>query len=86
MKQNDSPQWIAAKAEGDCAELAIAEWFRGRGFEPYKTEGLAGFDLLLPCEVEINTTYRLLQPGTWQSKHATTDSRAGFSPAKQPGG
>lgn len=24
----DSPQWIAAKAEGDRAEFAIAEWFR----------------------------------------------------------
>ncbi len=33
--------------------VSIAEWFRGRGFEPYKTLGLAGFDLLLQCEVEI---------------------------------
>jgi hypothetical protein len=49
----DSPEWIVAKAEGDSAELAVAEWFRGRGFDPYRTVGRAGFDLLLQCSVEI---------------------------------
>ena len=49
----DSRQWIAAKAQGDRAELAVSEWFRGRGFEPYKTLGLAPFDLLLQCQVEV---------------------------------
>lgn len=49
----DSPEWIAAKAQGDRAELAIADWFRGRGFDPYKALGFAPFDLLLQCRVEV---------------------------------
>jgi hypothetical protein len=49
----DSPQWLTAKAEGDRAELAVAEWFRHRGYEPYKALGLADFDLLLQCGVEV---------------------------------
>ena len=50
----DSPQWIAAKAEGDRAELAIAAWFRDkRGWETYKALGRTDFDLLLQCQVEV---------------------------------
>jgi hypothetical protein len=50
---SDSPQWIAAKADGDQAELAIAEWFCGNGWEPFQTLGRADFDLLLQCQVEV---------------------------------
>jgi hypothetical protein len=53
MTRRDSEQWVAAKSRGDSAELAIAAWFRERGFEPYKTLGLAPFDLLLQCLVEV---------------------------------
>jgi hypothetical protein len=53
MTRPDSPQWIAAKAEGDRAELAIATWFKGRGFSALKTLGDAPFDLLLEAEVEV---------------------------------
>jgi hypothetical protein len=49
----DSPQWIAAKAEGDRAELEIARWFRRRGWETFKTLGRVEFDLLLQCQVEV---------------------------------
>jgi hypothetical protein len=52
MRQ-DSPEWIAAKAEGDRAEMAIAKWFQGRGWQTYKTIGRVDFDLLLQCEVEV---------------------------------
>ena len=46
MTRPDSPAWITCKAEGDRAELAIAEWFRGRGFDTFKTLGDAPFDLV----------------------------------------
>ncbi len=60
---SDSPQWIAAKAEGDRAEYAVAEWFKGRGFEPYKTLGLAGFDLLLQAQVEVKHDLKAPETG-----------------------
>lgn len=49
----DSPQWTVAKAAGDSAEIAVAEWFRGRDFETFKTLGYASFDLLLQATVEV---------------------------------
>ncbi len=49
----DSQEWIAAKSAGDRAELAVAEWFRGRGLDPYQSLGRADFDLLLQCSVEV---------------------------------
>ena len=61
--QPDSPQWIAAKAEGDRAELAVAAWFKGRGFEPYKSLGLSGVDLLLQCFVEVKNDLMALETG-----------------------
>ncbi len=59
----DSPQWVAAKAEGDRAELAIAVWFRERGWQTYKTLGRADFDLLLQCEVEVKNNPKALETG-----------------------
>ena len=59
----DSPQWIAAKAEGDRAELAIAGWFRQHGWQTYKTLGQADFDLLLQCEVEVKNNPKALETG-----------------------
>lgn len=53
MSCADSPQWIGAKAEGDRAELAIADWFCELGWQSYKTLGLVAFDLLLQCQVEV---------------------------------
>lgn len=49
----DSPQWLTAKAVGDRAEIAVAEWFSGRGYAVFKTLGLASFDLLLQTSVEV---------------------------------
>lgn len=63
MSRPDSPQWIAAKAEGDRAELAIAGWFRGKGYETYKTLGLAAFDLLLQCQVEVKRDLKAAETG-----------------------
>ena len=61
MIRPDSEEWIIAKAHGDRAELAIAAWFRRRGFEPYKTLGPAAFDLLLQCPVEVKNDSRALE-------------------------
>jgi hypothetical protein len=63
MIRPDSEQWIVAKARGDRAELAIAAWFRGRGFEPYKTLGPAAFDLLLQCPVEVKNDIKAAKTG-----------------------
>lgn len=49
----DREEWIVAKAEGDVAELAIARWFRRKGWEPYRTVGRTDFDLLLQTSVEV---------------------------------
>lgn len=49
----DSPEWVIAKAAGDSAEIAVAEWFRGRDFDTFKTLGYASFDLLLQATVEV---------------------------------
>lgn len=49
----DSPKWLAAKAVGDRAELAVAEWFQSRGYAVFRTMGEIAFDLLLQCQVEV---------------------------------
>jgi len=59
----DSPQWIAAKGEGDRAELAIAEWFRRLGWETYKTLGRVDSDLLLQCPVEVKRDLKASETG-----------------------
>jgi len=59
----DSPEWRVAKAEGDRAELAVAEWFRGRGFQTYKALGRTDFDLLLQCAVEVKHDLKAPQTG-----------------------
>lgn len=59
----DSAQWIAAKAHGDRAELAIAEWFRAYGWQPFKTLGRAEYDLLLQCSVEVKQDRKALETG-----------------------
>lgn len=61
--RTDSPQWIATKAEGDRAELAIASWFRDKGWETYKTLGNVAFDLLLQCEVEVKRDLKAAETG-----------------------
>jgi hypothetical protein len=53
MTRPDSPEWTAGKAAGDRAELAVAEWFRNRGFDTLQTMGQAPFDLLLQCKLEV---------------------------------
>ena len=52
-RRPDSQQWLSAKAVGDRAEIAVAEWFSGRGYAVFKTLGLASFDLLLQTSVEV---------------------------------
>lgn len=49
----DSPQWLAAKGKGNAAELAVAEWYKRRGYEVTQTIGKAGFDLLVQMRVEV---------------------------------
>ena len=56
MNPPDSREWVAAKVVGDRAELAVAAWFKSKGFEVYRSIGQAEFDLLLQsrCEVKCN--------------------------------
>jgi hypothetical protein len=61
--RTDSPQWIAAKGEGDTAELAVADFFRDRGWATFKALGNAAFDLLLQCEVEVKRDLRAPETG-----------------------
>jgi hypothetical protein len=49
----DSPQWIAAKAEGDRAEIALASFFAERGWAAFKALGQADYDLQLQANVEV---------------------------------
>jgi hypothetical protein len=63
MIRPDSPSWTAAKGHGDHAEHAIADWFRGRGFEPFLSIGPAQFDLLLQCRVEVKHDLRARETG-----------------------
>lgn len=52
-RRPDSPQWLTAKAVGDRAEVAVGEWFAGRGYAVFKTLGLASVDLMLQATVEV---------------------------------
>ena len=53
MTRPDSDEWLKAKAQGDQAELAIAGWFRGRGYQVTKSLGAESFDLLLQASLEV---------------------------------
>lgn len=63
MRRPDSPQWVAAKTEGDRAALAVAEWFQGRGFAVLQTIGKASFDLQLQANVEVKHDLRAIETG-----------------------
>ncbi|MDY7108773.1 MAG: hypothetical protein SYC29_09065 [Planctomycetota bacterium] len=63
MIRPDSPEWVAAKAEGDRAEIAVARWFKSRGFDPYQSVDDAAIDLLLQCFVEVKHDRKALQTG-----------------------
>ena len=78
----DSPEWIAAKAEGDRAELAIAKWFRERGWETYKTLGRADFDLLLQCQVEVKNDRKAPSTGNVAIETAYRGQPSGIMTSK----
>lgn len=61
--RSDSPEWIIAKTEGDRAELAVADWFRTRGYEPFKALGQASYDLLLQTTAEVKHDLRATETG-----------------------
>lgn len=63
MKFADSPEWVAAKADGDTAEIAVAGWFQSVGFDVFKTLGNVAFDLLLQCKVEVKRDRRAAETG-----------------------
>lgn len=63
MSPEDSKEWVAAKAAGDNAEAAVAEFFRERGWTTLKTLGLADFDLQLQCTVEVKRDARCAATG-----------------------
>lgn len=52
-RRPDSPQWLAAKAAGDEAELALANWFMARGWRAYLTPGQGDIDVLVQCFFEV---------------------------------
>lgn len=49
----DSTSWMRAKADGDAAEVAVAEWFRRRGYLVYKAVGATEPDLHVHTTVEV---------------------------------
>lgn len=49
----DSLAWTAAKAHGDAAEVAIAAFWRSRGFMAHRAVGLADHDLRVTADVEV---------------------------------
>lgn len=53
MSCPDSESWKVAKAQGDAAERAIAEWFRSRGYTVMRTIGEESLDLQLQCSIEV---------------------------------
>jgi len=63
MIRRDSPSWIASKAAGDRAEIALAEWFHTRGWSAFKSLSRADFDLLLTCEVEVKRDLKSSETG-----------------------
>lgn len=78
MRRTDSPQWIAAKAEGDCAALAVAEWFQGRGYVVLQTIGKASFDLQLQANVEVKHDIRAIETGNVAIEIAYNDKPSGI--------
>jgi hypothetical protein len=63
MSRPDSQSWIAAKANGDRAEVAVAVWFQSVGFDVFSTIGRASFDLLLQAQVEVKRDLRAVRTG-----------------------
>ncbi len=60
----DSASWIAAKAQGDKAEEAIALFISDNyGWQTYRACGRADFDLLLQCEVEVKHDLKARETG-----------------------
>lgn len=59
----DSPHWIAAKAKGDRAELALADYFRTLGWSTLRALGRADFDLQLQCDVEVKNDLKASETG-----------------------
>jgi hypothetical protein len=63
MTVTDSPEWLAAKAAGDDAELIVAEWFRTKGYDVFRTLGQVSFDLLLQTKIEVKRDRRAASTG-----------------------
>lgn len=54
MLRPDSSSWRTTKAQGDAAELAVAERFRRQGYRVLRTVGRdGGFDLRAEITVEV---------------------------------
>ena len=63
MGRPDSQQWRTAKASGDDAELAVAEWFIAKGYSVAKSLGRASYDLLAQCHIEVKHDRLAAQTG-----------------------
>ena len=63
MRRPDSQQWRTAKASGDDAELAVAEWFIAKGYSVAKSLGRASYDLLAQCHIEVKHDRLAAQTG-----------------------
>lgn len=62
-RRPDSASWTAAKAHGDEAELAIAQWYKSRGADVTKTIGPDGYDLLIQFRLEVKCDLRAEKTG-----------------------
>ena len=63
MKRPDSSSWTTAKARGDEAELAVAEYFKARDCDVTKTLGPDGYDLLVQIRLEVKNDLRAAETG-----------------------
>ena len=57
----DSQSWIDAKAKGDAAQNAAADFFTKRGMLVTMTHGRAPFDLLLQAQLEVKNDLRAVE-------------------------
>lgn len=59
----DSPDWLAAKTDGDAGEMRMGEHYAALGWEVTRTIGRAAYDLLLLGRVEVKVDRIAVQSG-----------------------
>lgn len=79
MNRPDSESWLSAKAAGDEAELAVAQWAQSLGWRVSKYLGLADADLELRADVEVKRDLAHERTGNVAVEVAYNDSPSGVN-------